>query len=78
VSKILKLIDKLKRGSISADELRTLMRKKGWILDDQEGSHEQWYHPEKKYPNNVFTLATHSKDLKPYQIKEAKIKVLGE
>lgn len=78
MSKIEKLIEKLKRGSISADELRTLMKKMGWILGGQKGSHEQWLHPEKSYPDGHFTLATHGKDLKPYQINDAKKKVLGE
>ncbi len=65
MSKTDKLLEKLKNGTISAQELRTLLGKLGWILARQKGSHEQWLKNGK-----VITLATHSKDLKPYQIKQ--------
>ena len=64
-SKTEKLLAKLKNGTISAQELRTLLGQLGWILARQKGSHEQWLKNGK-----VVTLATHSKDLKPYQIKQ--------
>ncbi len=67
-----KLIEKLKNGSISAKELRTLLKKLGWVLDRTKGSHEQWLGPK----GQRMTLATHSKDLKQYQIREAKEKAL--
>lgn len=66
-----KLIAKLEAGIISAAELRTLMKKLGWVLDRTNGSHEQWLGPDKER----LTLATHSKDLMPYQVKEAQTKV---
>lgn len=71
MSKTEKLISKLTNGTISASELRTLMKHLGWALDGQKGSHEQWYGPN----GERMTLATHSKDLKPYQVKEAQTKV---
>lgn len=71
MSKTEKLLAKLNNGSISASELRTLLLKLGWRLDRQKGSHEQWLGPNGRF----LTLATHSKELKPYQIKEAKEKI---
>lgn len=65
VSKTEKLLAKLKNGTISAQEIRTLLGHLGWVLARQKGSHEQWLKNGK-----VITLATHSKDLKPYQIKQ--------
>ncbi|OQW50759.1 MAG: hypothetical protein A4S09_11435 [Proteobacteria bacterium SG_bin7] len=62
-----KLLDKLRNGSIDANELRTLLGMCGGILKRTKGSHEQW-----SVNGKPFTLATHSKDLKPYQIKGAK------
>ncbi len=64
MSKTDKLLAKLKNGTISAQELKTLLQKQGWELARQKGSHEQWLKNGK-----VMTLATHSKDLKKYQIK---------
>lgn len=75
MSKLDKLIGKLHNNTITADELRTLLRKLGWELDSTVGSHEQWRHSKKEYPNNRFTLATHSKELKRYQMKEARAKM---
>jgi predicted RNA binding protein YcfA (HicA-like mRNA interferase family) len=75
MSKTEKLMEKLRNGTISAKELRTLMKKKGWVLESTSGSHEQWFHPTQVHPNNRFTLATHSKDLKKYQIKEIQPKI---
>jgi predicted RNA binding protein YcfA (HicA-like mRNA interferase family) len=66
MSKTQKLLEKLRNGTISASELRTLMKQLGWKLVRTKGSHEQWVGPQ----NEKFTLATHSKELKPYQIKE--------
>lgn len=72
MSKTEKLISKLRNGSISANELRTLLGQLGWVLARQKGSHEQWLKNDK-----LITLATHSKDLKPYQIKQV-LKALEE
>ncbi len=72
MSKTEKLLAKLENGTISAHELRTLLGHFGWNLARQKGSHEQWLKNGK-----VITLATHSKDLKPYQIKQV-LKALEE
>ena len=66
MSKQDKLIAKLKNGSISASELRTLLKKLGWVLDRSRGSHEIWAKESKTY-----VLATHTNELKPYLIKQA-------
>ncbi len=76
MSRFDKLVIKLQNGTISAGELRTLLKKMGWQMEENGSSHQQWWHPTNIYPNNRFTLATHTKDLKPYQIKEI-IKKLG-
>lgn len=68
-----KLIRKLEHGSINARELKTLMRQVGWRLDRTKGSHEIWTRDSK-----TFVLATHSKDLKMYQIKQAQLLLLLE
>ena len=65
MSKTEKLLSKLENGTISAQEIRTLLGQLGWTLARQKGSHEQWLKNGK-----VITLATHSKDLKPYQMKQ--------
>jgi len=67
-----KLRKKLHQGSIDARDLRTLLRQDGWVLDRTSGSHEVW-----KNKAKTFILATHSKDLKRYQIKLAQ-KMLEE
>ncbi len=72
MSKTDKLLAKLKNETISAHGLRTLLGHLGWTLARQKGSHEQWLKNGK-----VITLATHSKELKPYQIKQV-LKALEE
>lgn len=67
MSKADKLKQKLLNGSISGPELRTLIKSEGAILDRTKGSHEVWALGKK-----TLVLATHGKDLKPYQIKQAK------
>ena len=62
-----KLKLKLERGSITARELRTLLKQEGWSLERTRGSHEYWVKGER-----TFVLATHDKDLKHYQIKLAR------
>ena len=71
MGKTQKLREALQKGVISAKDLRTLLQRLGWSLDRQKGSHEQWLGPD----SQRMTLATHSKDLKPYQIKEAQEKL---
>ncbi len=61
-----RLRDKLKNGSITAIELRTLFRQEGWSLNRTKGSHQIWIKGEK-----TFVLAVHSKELKLYQKKQA-------
>ena len=67
MTKNAKLRSKLKDGSIDGKELRTFLQQEGWIIDRTRGSHEVW-----TKLSHTFVLATHSKDLKPYQIKEAR------
>lgn len=73
MSSIDKLKSKLERGSIKARELRALMNQLGWQLDRIKGSHEVWIKGSK-----TFVLATHSQDLKLYQIKQAQNMLLTE
>jgi len=68
-----KLKAKLDNGSIDSKELRTLLKQLGWSLNRTRGSHEVWVKGTK-----TFILATHSKDLKPYQIKQAQNLLLEE
>jgi predicted RNA binding protein YcfA (HicA-like mRNA interferase family) len=65
MSKLTKLKEKLNNGTISAAEMRTLLKKLGWELRNQVGSHEHWVLGEKR-----ITIATHCKDLPKYQIKQ--------
>ena len=67
MSKADKLKAKLANGTISAQELRTLLKQFGAVLSRTKGSHEQWV-----LEGKVLTLATHHKELKLYQIKQAK------
>jgi predicted RNA binding protein YcfA (HicA-like mRNA interferase family) len=67
MSKADKLLQKLLNGTIKAIELRTLLLALGAKLERTKGSHEQWSKGKEK-----MTLATHSKDLKPYQIRNAR------
>jgi len=73
MSRDAKLKDKLSRGSITARELRALLELRGWRLDRTRGSHEFWINGPQ-----TFVLATHSKDLKHYQIKQAQQLLLKE
>ena len=73
VSSTEKLKAKLNNGSIDARELRTLLKKLEWALNRTKGSHEVWIKGAK-----TFILATHSKDLKPYQTKQAQNLLLEE
>ena len=68
MTQIAKLRSKLKEGFIDGKELRYLLRHDGWTCERTRGSHEIWVKAER-----TFVLATHSKDLKPYQIKEARL-----
>jgi predicted RNA binding protein YcfA (HicA-like mRNA interferase family) len=49
------------------------MKQLGWEHARTNGSHETWI-----CGSGVMTLATHSNDLKPYQIKAAQKHVLGD
>ena len=73
-----KLIAKLQNGTIKADELRVLLKRLGYSLANTKGSHEQWVNLDASYPRSHFTLATHSQELKPYQVKEAQKKLLAK
>ncbi len=66
VTRTEKLKERLELKSITASELRTLLNKEGAVLDRTRGSHEVW-----KFEGRRLILATHGKDLKAYQMKEA-------
>lgn len=68
MTKNAKLKSKLKDGSINGRDLRTLLQQEGWLLERTRGSHEVW-----TKEMRTFVLATHSKELKPYQIREARM-----
>ena len=72
MSKIDKLLDKLINETISAKELRTLLKMKSFYLARTTGSHEHW----RGLGSEVITLATHSKEVPRYQIKQVK-KIIG-
>lgn len=72
MSSKVKLLEKLARGAINARELRTLLHPQGWELKNTVGSHEHW-----KKGQVLYTLATHSKDLKHYMVKQALSVLLG-
>lgn len=73
MSQLEKLIEKLKNGTISTDELVNLLRRSGFILR-QKGSHQSWVRADGK----VVVLSPHGKEVKKYQIKQAKAAILGE
>lgn len=68
-----KLLEKLRKKSINAKELRTLLKQCGWILHSTKGSHEQWRRGKQRY-----TLATHNNDLKAYTIRDVIALLKGE
>jgi len=68
MSKKEKLEAKLLNRTIEAEELRTLLGLHGWAVLRQTGSHQIW-----GKDGNIYNLSAHGKDLKPYQIKQAKI-----
>lgn len=72
MSKTEKLKQKLRNGTISAAEARTLLKKYGYVERACDGSHEAW----RKDGSPGVTIATHDKDLKRYQIKQIQ-KALG-
>jgi len=74
MSKNEKLILKLKRGSITASEARLLLKHFGFQHTHTRGSHEYY----KNKANELFVLATHSKDLKMYLIRDLRRLLLGE
>ncbi|MBX9765700.1 MAG: type II toxin-antitoxin system HicA family toxin [Bdellovibrionales bacterium] len=74
MSKTDKLIAKLRAGTISAREARTLLEKLGWTLRNQVGSHETW----KTQGKTPLTLSTHTKELKPYQVRQLQQSLLEE
>jgi predicted RNA binding protein YcfA (HicA-like mRNA interferase family) len=66
-----KLFEKLHNLTIKKGELETLLDSLGFKKSSGKGSHEKW---NKKgfYP---IVIVTHSKEIKPYQIKQV-LKVL--
>jgi predicted RNA binding protein YcfA (HicA-like mRNA interferase family) len=68
-----KLLEKLRNGSITPNDLRTLLIQSGFTKNRTRGSHEQWYRG-----TDRFSLATHGKTLKPYELKKAVYFLKGE
>lgn len=62
-----KLLEKLNNGKIDARELRSLLKKMGAVHLHTRGSHEHY-----GLNGRLLVLATHSNDLKHYQIRQAK------
>ena len=68
-----KLEAKLLRGSrLSCQEVRTLLKKLGYELARQKGSHEQWVKE-----GRSFTLASHEKEA-PFYILDALQKLMED
>jgi len=65
MSKTEKLLEKLRHGTIDGQETTTLLRKLGWVLDRQKGSHEVW-----AKGNQSLVLIAGRRDLKNYQVKD--------
>ena len=65
-----KLLEKLYRCSIHKKEMETLLKRLGFLRTRGKGSHEVWKHPEL---SGAIILATHSKEVKRYQIKQVEL-----
>ncbi|TAK79144.1 MAG: type II toxin-antitoxin system HicA family toxin [Gammaproteobacteria bacterium] len=63
-----KLLEKAKNNpnGLSFDDFQTLMRRYGWVLDHQKGSHQIWYSP-KSYRISVQNRNGKAKE---YQVKQ--------
>jgi predicted RNA binding protein YcfA (HicA-like mRNA interferase family) len=66
-----KLIEKLKSLSLKKEELKTLLGSMGFGRRSGKGSHERWI----KRGLPPIVIATHDKEVKPYQLKQV-LKVL--
>ena len=73
MSKADKLREKLKHGKIDSREAANLLKQAGWAIDRQNGSHQIWARGKE-----TFSLATHGKELKRYQIKAIQEAVFNE
>lgn len=65
MSKTEKLLEKLKNGTIDGREIATLLKKMGWTIDRQKGSHEVWILGAK-----TLVLVAGRVELKSYQIRD--------
>ena len=74
MSKQQKLVEKLQNETISAEELRNLLGRMEFSARQPGTSHQTWSHED----GRRITISPHGKDLKRYQIKEAKKALLGE
>lgn len=68
-----KLLGKLQNGTITGSELVSLLGKLGWTMNRQKGSHQTWTDGV-----SILVIIAERKDLKPYQIKDAKKALIGE
>ncbi|MDL1871373.1 type II toxin-antitoxin system HicA family toxin [Deltaproteobacteria bacterium PRO3] len=63
-----KLLAKLENETIKKAELETLLKRVGFNKIGGKGSHEVWF----RAGFDPITIATHSKEIKPYQQKQVK------
>lgn len=59
-------VDKLLGLTIKKRELNVLLRRLGFVKKGGKGSHERWV----MAGVGVIVLATHDKEVKPYQLKQ--------
>lgn len=63
-----KLLEKAENNpnGMSFNDFQTLMRRKGWVLDHQTGSHQIWYSPR----SNRLSVQNRNGKAKGYQVKQ--------
>ena len=59
---------------LSFDEFQTLMKRSGWIMDHQKGSHQIWYSP-KKYR---LSIQNRNGKAKGYQVRQFLVRLEEE
>jgi predicted RNA binding protein YcfA (HicA-like mRNA interferase family) len=73
MSKTDKLLEKLKNGTIDGPESESLLKKLGWVLNRQKGSHQVW-----AKGNETLILIAGRRELKNYQIKDLQKALIEE
>jgi len=71
-----KLLEKAKNnpGGLSFDDFQVLMKRSGWVLDHQKGSHQIWYSPK------LYRISVQNRNgkAKGYQVKQFLMKLEEE